>query len=104
MIIALVQFDLPQALSVAQAREVFASTAPRYQGLPGLVRKHYVLSEDGRTAGGMYLWQTRADAERQYNAEWRRFVTEKYGCAPRLSYFETPVIVDNLTGAIETPE
>jgi len=52
MIIALVQFRLPAPMTVAQAREVFASTAPRYRDLPGLIRKHYVLTEDGRTAGG----------------------------------------------------
>jgi hypothetical protein len=100
MIIALVQFALPQPMTVAQARDMFNSTAPRYLGLPGLVRKRYVLSEDGRTAGGLYFWQTRADAERQYNADWRRFVTEKYGTEPQLSYFESPVFVDNLKGVI----
>ena len=38
MIIALVQFALPQPMTVAQARDMFNSTAPRYLGLPGLVR------------------------------------------------------------------
>ena len=37
MIIALVQFRLPAPMTVAQAREVFASTAPRYRDLPGLL-------------------------------------------------------------------
>ncbi len=100
MITALVQFSLPAPLSVEQARAIFHSTAPRYLGMPGLVRKYYVLSEDGRTAGGVYLWQTRAHAERVYTDEWRQFVRDKYGSAPRLSYFETPVLVDNATGQI----
>jgi len=100
MITALVQFSLPAPLSVEQARAIFHSTAPRYLGMPGLVRKYYVLSEDGRTAGGVYLWQTRADAERVYTDEWRQFVRDKYGSAPRLSYFEMPVLVDNATGQI----
>ena len=100
MITALVQFSLPEPLSVEQARAIFHSTAPRYLGMPGLVRKYYVLSEDGRTAGGVYLWQTRADAERVYTDEWRQFVRDKYGSAPRLSYFEMPVLVDNATGQI----
>ena len=102
MIIALAQFRLPAPMTVAQAREVFASTAPRYRDLPGLIRKHYVLTEDGRTAGGIYLWKTRADAERQYDEAWRRFVTEKYGTEPQLTYFESPVVVDNLIGEIDT--
>ena len=100
MITALVQFSLPEAITRAQAREIFRNTAPRYIDMPGLVRKYYVLSEDGRTAGGVYLWQTRADAERVYTDEWRQFVRDKYGSAPQLSYFETPVLVDNATGQI----
>ena len=64
MITALVQFKLPERMTVEQARAVFASTAPRYLAMQGLVRKHYILSEDGLTAGGVYLWQTRADRDR----------------------------------------
>ncbi len=100
MITALVQFRVPQALTVAQAREVFASTAPRYLGMQGLVRKHYLLSEDGTTAGGVYLWQSRADAERVYDDAWREFIRQKYGCEPQVTYFETPVMVDNVAGQV----
>ena len=102
MIVALVQFALPERLTVAQAREVFASTAPRYLNMPGLVRKHYLLSEDGRTAGGMYVWKTRTDAERQYTDEWRAFVRGKYGVEPQLSFFDSPVSVDNVTGTVDS--
>ena len=45
-----------QPMTLAQARETFLSTAPKYQGMPGLIRKYYVVSEDGRRAGGVYLW------------------------------------------------
>lgn len=100
MVLTLVQFALPEPFTPAQAQAVFASTAPRYRGMQGLVRKHYVLSEDGRTAGGVYLWQTRADAERVYTEDWRQFVRDKYGCEPQLTYFHAPVTVDNVVGEI----
>ena len=45
--------------------------------------------------GSVYLWENRAAAEGFYNEEWRKFVAEKYGGAPEIHYFETPVIVDN---------
>ena len=100
MITALVQFSLPQPITVAQAKAIFASTAPRYLGMDGLIRKYYVLSEDGQTAGGVYLWASRAAAERVYDGAWRAFVKEKYGTEPRVPYFETPVLVDNASGEI----
>lgn len=100
MITAIVQFTLPEPYTAEQARAVFASTAPRYLGMQGLVRKHYLLSEDGRTAGGVYLWQTRADAERVYTEAWRQFIRDKYATEPEVRYFHTPVTVDNLAGQV----
>ena len=100
MITALVQFKLPERMTVEQARAVFASTAPRYLAMQGLVRKHYILSEDGLTAGGVYLWQTRAAAERVYDAAWREFIRGKYHTDPVVTYFDTPVMVDNVAGQV----
>jgi hypothetical protein len=100
MITTIVQFTLAQPMTRDEARKVFQSTAPKYRGLPGLVRKYYIVADDGRTAGGVYLWNSRADAQAVYTDEWRAFVTGKYGSPPSLSWFETPVVVDNLADAI----
>jgi hypothetical protein len=100
MITAVVQFKLPEPLSRSKAREVFSSTAPRYQEVAGLIRKYYLLSDDGQTAGGVYLWKSREDAERLYNDEWKNFILDKYGSKPSVTYFDSPVVVDNLIGEI----
>jgi hypothetical protein len=100
MIITVVTFRLPKPLTPAEATAIFQSTAPNYQGLAGLVRKNYLLSEDGTRAGGVYLWETRADAERVYNADWKKTVEAKYGSPPTVEYFESPVMVDNRDGSI----
>jgi hypothetical protein len=100
MITALVQFKLPKPVTREKGKEIFLSTAPKYRKIPGLVRKYYLLSEDGGTAGGVYLWKSRKDAENLYTKEWENFVREKYGTPPSLTYFESPVIVDNLTNEI----
>jgi hypothetical protein len=104
MITELLQFNLPQPVTSDKAQEIFASTAPQYREVPGLIRKYYLLSEDGGTAGGIYLWKSRGDAERLYTDEWKRFIVYKYGSEPSVEYFDTPVIVDNLIGTILTHE
>ena len=100
MITALVQFKLPQPLSREMACEIFSSTAPRYREIHGLIRKYYVLSQDGGTAGGVYLWHSQEDAENLYTDEWKKFILDKYGALPSVTYFESPVIVDNAIGEI----
>ena len=102
MITAIVQFKLPASVSREKAQELFSGTAPRYQQTPGLIRKYYLLSLDGGTAGGVYLWESRQDADRLYTNEWREFVARTYGAAPEVMYFETPVVVDNVGGGIIT--
>ena len=100
MITALVQFKLPEPLTRDKAKEVFSSTAPKYREVHGLIRKYYLLSEDGGTAGGVYLWKSRKDAEQLYNDDWKEFIMEKYGSEPSVTYFDSPVVVDNLVGEI----
>lgn len=100
MITTLVQFKLPQPLTREKALEIFSSTAPKYREVQGLIRKYYVLSKDGGTAGGVYLWNSQEDAERLYTDEWKKFIKDKYGSEPSVTYFESPVVVDNAAGVI----
>ena|ERR1700731_5413153 len=37
-------------------------------------------------------------AERVYTAEWRQMIAERYGAAPEIRFFVTPVVVDNTLG------
>ena len=57
-------------------------------------------SEDGRRAGGVYLWESRQAAEAVYTGEWRTRVQQLYGSTPEIAWFDTPVIVDNCAGEI----
>jgi len=100
MIVTIVTFWLPQKTTLAEITKTFQSTAPKYQGIPGLVRKNYFMSEDGTRAGGIYLWNSRADAERVYTPDWTKFVESKYGTAPTIEYLHAPVMVDNREGSI----
>lgn len=101
MIVSIVTFKLTKRWTVAEAAAVFQTTAPKYLGKPGLVRKHYYITQDGDRAGGIYLWASKAAAEACYTPEWKAMVTQKYGAAPEILYAEVPVTVDNLAHAIE---
>ena len=98
--ITITMFQLSKPITRDEARGIFLSTAPKYQGVPGLVRKYYVLSQDGNSVGGIYLWNSRAEADAMYTESWRAFVREKYGTDPSLTYLDSPVVVDNLTHEI----
>ena len=104
MITSITTFKLQKPITRDEAQRIFQSTAPKYRGVAGLLRKTYILSEDGATAGGVYLWKSRADAEALYTESWKAFVREKYGTDPSITYFDSPIIVDNVTNEIISDE
>lgn len=104
MITVLTSFTLPKPITRDEARSIFLSTAPKYLGVKGLFRKTYVLSQDGQTVGGVYFWTSRQEAEAMYTESWRAFVREKYGSDPIVTYFESPVVVDNVAQQILTDD
>ena len=72
MITAIVRFKLPAGIDAAKAAELFQDSAPKYQGLPGLIRKYYLFDAESRTGGGCYLWESREAAPR--TCTWTFFV------------------------------
>ncbi len=95
MITAIVRFRLPADTTSDKARSLFEGSAPKYQGLAGLVRKYYLFDKNSSTGGGVYLWESRAAAERVYTPEWKRMIADRYGAEPDIQFFDSPVIVDN---------
>ena len=94
VIVAIVRFPLDPTLSADDVRTMFEASAPSYQKLPGLLRKHYLRAEDGSAAGGVYLWESRAAAEAVYDDAWCQRLTDRYGAPPTIEYYESPVTVD----------
>jgi hypothetical protein len=94
MIVAVVNFTLPAPLSSEEAQAMFEASAPSYQNVDGLRRKHYLLSDDGRVGGGVYLWDSREQAERLYDAAWRARLAARYGSEPTVTYYESTVTVE----------
>jgi hypothetical protein len=94
MIVAVVNFALPSPLSPDEAQAMFEASAPNYQNVDGLRRKHYLLAEDGRSAGGVYLWESREQAEALYDDEWAARIAARYGSPPTVTYYDSSVTVD----------
>ena len=95
--IVVVQFPLPKRTQ-EQAIVGGTGTAPTYRGLSqkGLIRKDYLNGDAG--TGGVYLWESRAAAEAWFTDERVAMLTEKFGAAPTLTWYDTHVTVDNLKG------
>jgi hypothetical protein len=100
MITVHVTFKLKKTLSLDNAKALFLSSAKNYRGITGLIRKYYLLSENGKVAGGIYLWDSKKNSKAMYTKEWKAFIYEKYGVEPTVTYYDSPVIVDNLTDEI----
>ena len=94
MITAIVRFPLPEGTSLDAAKAMFEKSVPTYKAAQGLIRKYYLYG-DQRIGGGVYLWESREAADRMYSDTWRKMITERFGTPPEITYFDTPVIVDN---------
>jgi len=97
MIVAIVTFQLPKATTAEEMSAQFQAAVPVFQNVTGLLTKYFYVSEDGRRAGGIYVWASRADADRLYaeKGEWRAFVEKKFGSPPTIDFLNSPVMIDN---------
>jgi hypothetical protein len=103
MITAIVQYRLPPSIDHAACAAHFRKIAAGFRSVPGLIRKQFIYAEDG-WAGGVYLWQTRADAEAFYAGPWLVGIRERYGMDPLIKYFETACVTDNAAETILIPD
>ncbi len=88
-------FKVPTGTSKESLRETIKATAHTYQGIPGLIRKYYGIAEDGGSLVGIYLWESRAAAERVYTPDWVAMVTKRWASPPVRQDWETPMVVES---------
>ncbi|MEJ2376476.1 MAG: YdhR family protein [Pseudolabrys sp.] len=94
MMTAVVTIKLPAGLTREQWLENTKKIAARFQNIPGLIRKQFLYSDRG-VGGGVYLWETREAAEACYRGSWRDNIRNMFGVEPEITWFESPVVVDN---------
>ena len=103
MITAIVLYDLPPEIDREACRQHFLKIAPDFLGVRGFVRKQFIQEVNGRVAGGSYIWEDLASAKAFYNGPWLEGIRRRYGCEPRITYFETYAIADRATGYAGSP-
>ncbi len=102
MITAVVTAPIPDGFTSEKYRENVEKIADRFRTIPGLTRKNFLFSSEQGLAGGVYLWESREDAEACYaeGGPWREAFVSAFGVQPKIVFFDTPVVVDNVVGEI----
>lgn len=79
---------------------VINATAGNCENAPGLVRKYYVLSGDLKTVMEIYLWTSRAAADRFFNLDWDSETSRAWESARMTREdFEVPKVVEGAHAA-----
>ena len=100
MITAIVRYKLPASIDHDACLAHFAKIAPGFREAKGLLSKHFIWSERG-IAGGVYQWQTLADAKAFYSGPWRKGIVERYGMEPESAFFDVFAVTDNVAGTVQ---
>jgi len=100
MILELVEFNSPKGWSRARVAKEARSVIPKWRANKELLRKHFLLSLDGKIGAGVYIWPSVEAAQKAHNEEWRQSVIKRTGAAPTLRYFDLFLLIDNEHGAV----
>jgi len=96
MIATIVTFrHAPGAYDRVRFEAINRTTAPKYEGLSGLVWKAYWYDDAARENGGIYVWTSREAAEATHDETHLERLTELYGVRPTVRWLDVPVWVDN---------
>jgi hypothetical protein len=88
----IVRIPIPAGVGRERLIAEFNKALPTYQAVPGLARKYFIITQDGKF-GGVYLWTSRAAAQTFYSAAWHERVRATYGSAADVAWFDAPVVL-----------
>lgn len=100
MTTTITRFPLPPGAPTDAIKSGFLEVAPKFKHPSGLLRKYFLISEDGKTGGGVYLWNSMEEARGFSEGVLRPMIRDKFRVEPSIEYFDTPVVVDNVTAEI----
>lgn len=99
MIAELVKFKVPEGMTREMVLATAKETTSVWSANTDLLRKHYLLDDQGYSYG-FYLWKSRRAAELAHDATFCARVRQKFGSDPEFSYFDVLLNVDNLAGTV----
>ncbi|MCC5868012.1 MAG: monooxygenase [Gammaproteobacteria bacterium] len=100
MITAITHFPLRPGMTMDQHIKEIQKTIPLYQGEEQLVRKYLCLDLEAGTGRGVYLWKDK-EAALAYFDRVSAAMQAQLGFAPKIEFFDTPVVVDNEKGEVQ---
>jgi hypothetical protein len=100
MITSITRFQLPPGVPTDTIKNGYREVAPKFKQPSGLLRKYFLISEDGKTGGGVYLWNSMEQARSFSEGVLLPMIREKFQLEPSIEYFDAPVVVDNVTSEI----
>jgi hypothetical protein len=87
-----VEIPVPAGVSKERIAQGYAAAVPGFQKVPGLLRKYFITTADGKF-GGIYIWKDEASAHAWFTPAWRDRVLKEYGQPASLEWFDTPILL-----------
>lgn len=91
-VVAVVTVPTPDGMTREGMQRGFEAEMRIERGAPGLLRRYAIIASDNRF-GGVYLWRDEASAKRWFDAAWQRKMREIHGVAPRIEWFDAPILM-----------
>lgn len=91
--VVIVRVAMPWYAPRFVVRGKFRDVLSEYEEKPTLEAKYFSISDDSRF-GGLYLWRSRADAEKHFDAAWFENVRRKRGVEADVVMLTAPYVVE----------
>ncbi|MEZ5650909.1 MAG: hypothetical protein R3E87_10220 [Burkholderiaceae bacterium] len=103
MITEIVSFTTPVGMTREQMLDDAQGTVERWTDYPGLVRKMFVWDAERRRGMGIYLWQSREQAEIAHDDAWLDRAERHWGNRPDIERYDCFMILENPGGEVVRP-
>lgn len=101
-VVTLVKITTPAGITRERLNAEFAAAMPLYLKIPGLLRKHFIVTSTA--FGGVYVWKDEASAKNWFNTAWHERVRKTYGQDAKIEWFDTPILLptQNASNTVST--